>query len=54
MNDRGICYLVKVPVPNKRAETVRNAFTQHWCGYFGILQVVISDNGGDVKSIYLN
>ena len=50
IKDRGTCFLVTVPIPNKRAETVRNAFIQHWCGYFGIPQVVISDNGGEVKN----
>ena len=50
MKDRGTCFLVTVPIPNKRAETVRNAFIEHWCGYFGIPQVVISDNGGEVKN----
>ena len=53
IKDRGTCFLVTVPIPNKRAETVRNAFIQHWCGYFGIPQVVISDNGGEVKNSLL-
>ena len=32
------------------AETVRNAFIQHWCEYFGIPQVVISNNRGEVNN----
>ena len=50
MKDRGTSFLVTAPIPNKRAETIRNAFIQHWCGYFGIPQVIISDNGGEFKN----
>ena len=50
MKDRGTYFLVTVPIPNKRTEIVRNAFIQHRCGYFGIPQVVISDNCGEVKN----
>ena len=43
-------FLVTVPMPNKRAETIRNAFIQQCCGYFGIPQVIIGDNGGEFKN----
>ena len=45
IKDRGTGFLVTTPVPDKKAETIRNAFVQSWCGYFGIPQIVVSDNG---------
>ena len=50
IKDWGTCFLVTVPIQNKRAQTVRNAFIQHWYGYFWIPLVVISDNGREVKN----
>ena len=45
VKDRGTGYLVTAPIPDRKAETVRNAFIQYWCGYFGISQVVVTGNG---------
>ena len=33
-----------MPITDKKAVTVRNAFFQCWVGPFGVSQVVISDN----------
>ena len=34
-----------MPITDKKAVTVRNAFYQCWVGPFGVPQVVVSDNG---------
>ena len=44
MKDRGTGFLVTTPIPNKQAVTIRDAFLQSWCNYFGTPQVVIADN----------
>ena len=53
MKGRGTCFYVTVRMPNKRAVTIQNAFIQCWCGYFGIPQVIICDNGGEFKNSLL-
>ena len=45
IKDRGTGFLVATPIPDKKALTVRDAFVQSWCSYFGTPQVVVSDNG---------
>ena len=45
LKDRGTGYLVTAPIPDKKAQTVRDAFMQHWCGHYGVPRVVVSDNG---------
>ena len=50
MKDRGTGFLVTTPIPNKKAMTVRDAFVQSWCSYFGTPQVVISDNGKEFSN----
>ena len=51
--DRGTGFLVTVPIPNKRAVTVRNAFVQHWCGVFGIPSIVVTDNGSEFVNSHM-
>ena len=48
--DRGTGFLVTAPIKDKKAETVRNAFIQAWCGVFGVPQVVVTDNGKEFKN----
>ena len=43
--DRATGFLVTMPITDKKALTVRNAFFQCWVGPFGVSQVVVSDNG---------
>ena len=43
--DRATGFLVTMPITDKKAVTVRNAFFQCWVGPFGVPQVVVSDNG---------
>ena len=43
--DRGTGFLVTAPLPDKKAETVKNALIQSWCGIFGVPQIVFTDNG---------
>ena len=45
IKDRGTGFLVTSPLPNKKAETVKNALIQSWCGIFGVPQVIVTDNG---------
>ena len=45
MKDRRRSYLVTAQIPDKRALTVRDAFVQSLCGYYGVPQVVMSYNG---------
>ena len=33
------------PLPNKEAETVKNAFLQNWVGHYGIPCTIVTDNG---------
>ena len=47
MKDRGTGYLVTAPIPDKKAQTVRDAFVQHWCGNYGVPRFVVSDNGSE-------
>ena len=54
MKDRGTGFLVTAPIPDKKAITVRNAFVQSWCSYFGSPKVVISDNGGEFANQLLS
>ena len=43
--DRATGFLVTMPITDKKAVTVRNAFFQCWVSPFGVPQVVVSDNG---------
>ena len=52
--DRGTGYLVTVPIKDKRAQTIRNAFVQSWCGPFGVPQVVVTDNGREFANSTLS
>ena len=54
IKDRGTGFLVATPIPDKRAITVRNAFMQSWCSYFGTPQVVVSDNGKEFANQLLS
>ena len=53
VKDRGTGYLVTAPISDKRAETVKNAFIQSWCGPFGVPQVVVTDNGREFANAVL-
>ena len=53
VKDRGTGYLVTAPITDKKAETVRNAFIQSWCGPFGVPQVVVTDNGREFANALL-
>ena len=54
IKDRGTGFLVTTPIPDKKAMTVRDAFVQSWCSYFGTPQVVISDNGKEFANQLLS
>ena len=51
--DRATGFLVTMPIPDKKAITVRNAFFQCWVGPFGVPQVVVSDNGREFVNTVL-
>ena len=51
--DRATGFLVTMPIPDKKAVTVRNAFFQCWVGPFGVPQVVVSDNGREFVNTVL-
>ena len=42
-----------MPITDKKAVTVRNAFFQCWVGPFGVPQVVVSDNGREFVNTVL-
>ena len=50
IKDRGTGFLVAAPIPDKKAMTVRDAFVQSWCSYFGTPRVVVSDNGKEFSN----
>ena len=50
IKDRGTGFLVATPIPDKKAMTVRDAFVQSWCSYFGTPRVVVSDNGKEFSN----
>lgn len=47
IRDRGTGFLVSVPLPDKTALSVVEAFTHHYIAKFGVPQTIISDNGGE-------
>ena len=50
MRDRSTGFLATVPIIDKKAETVRDAFIQNWCGHYGIPQVIMTDNGREFSN----
>ena len=53
MRDRSTGFLATAPIVDKKAETVRDAFIQNWCGHYGIPQVVMTDNGREFSNLIL-
>ena len=51
--DRASGFLVTVPLVNKKASTVRDAFLQNWVGHLGVPQIVVSDNGREFVNTIL-
>ena len=50
IKDRATGLLVTAPIPDKTALSVRNAVIQNWVGHYGVPQVVLSDNGKELKN----
>ena len=53
MRDRSTGFLATAPIVDKKAETVRDAFIQNWCGHYGIPQVIMTDNGREFSNMIL-
>lgn len=60
--DRYILYMIDVftrftvgeVIKNKQPETIVNVIMRHWIKYFGLMEGIISDNGGEFTSHLMN